>query len=143
MDLSLSRDEARDWPGARTIHLGGDEFVVAPLTLRQTIALADVTKRIFSGRESGLIKIGKDDGGEDRAIYGSEMLDNYVDVIRIGLQRVYPGATRDDVLDLTGSVDELVAASMVVMEQAGGKKKDDNNSMGEPRAASDSTSSTG
>lgn len=141
MKLSLTRDETKDWPGSRTVSIGGAELIIAPLTLRQTIPLAEVTKRIFAGRESGLTKIGASGDGEDRAIYGSDMLECYVDVVRIGLQRVYPDATRDDVLDLTASVDELVAASMVVMEQAGGKKKED--PAGEQMAASGSTSSTG
>ena len=136
-DMSLKRDETRDWPGARTIHVGGVDYVVAPLTLRQTIPLADVTKKIFEARETGLTKI---DGGE-RAIYGSDMLDHYVDVIKFGLQRAYPDVTRDDVLDMTGNVDELITASVVIMEQAGGKR--DSTPVGEQTAASGSTSSTG
>ncbi len=134
--MSLKRDETKDWPGARTISVGGTDYVVAPLTLRQTIPLADVTKKIFEARETGLTKI---DGGE-RAIYGSDMLDHYVDVIKLGLQRAYPDVTRDDVLDMTGNVDELITASVVIMEQAGGKRDP---AAGEQSAASGSTSSIG
>ena len=133
--MSLERDETRDFPGARKIKFGEDELVVAPLTLRQTLALADVTKKLFENRETGLVKV-----DAEKAIFGAAMLEDYVSVIVIGLRRAYPDVTRDDVLDLTGNVEELVAASTVVLEQAGGKKE---STPGERWAASESTSSTG
>ena len=133
--MSLKRDETKTWADARMIWFDGEEYVVAPLTLRQSIALSEVSKKLFAKRETGLVKI-----GDDKAFFSSDMIDDYLEVILIGLRRAYPDATKDDVLDLTGNVNDLVEAATTVMEQAGGKKE---TTPGESSAASGSTSLTG
>jgi hypothetical protein len=139
--MSLERDEGKDWPGVRTISLGGQEFVIPKLVLRQTIPLADVTRAIVNGRTTVVALPDQDGNPSDRALFGSELLDHYVDAIKIGLSRAYLKVTRDDVLDLSASVDEMIVATLVIIEQAGGKKTPDK--PGELVATSDSTKLTG
>lgn len=137
MTVSLRRDETKNWPGSRTISLGGEDYVVAPMLLRQTIDLADVTKRLFDARGS----ITPLPDNKDRAVLGSEMIKEYVEVLRLGLVRVYQDVTKDDILDLPATIEELVSAATVVMEQAGARKT--NGAAGESAAASGSSASTG
>jgi hypothetical protein len=124
--LSLERDETIDLATARAVRLGGHDFHVAPLSLRQILAIADYVPKLSS--------IGADN-------LSGERLAPLAEVLWQGLRRVHPKLTREEFFDLPITIAELVAALPVVIEQAGGRKVE--TSEGELLAASASTQSIG
>ena len=124
--MSLDLDETVDLAAARTVRLAGRDFHVAPLSLRQILAIADYVPKL-----SGI-------GAED---ISGERLSPLAEVLWHGLRRAHPRLTRDEFFDLPITVAELVAALPTVIEQAGGRKVDA--AAGEPQATSASTPSTG
>jgi hypothetical protein len=123
--VSLDLDDAIDLATARTVRLAGRDFHVAPLSLRQILAIADYVPKL-----SGI-------GTED---ISGERLSPLAEVLWHGLRRAHPRLTRDEFFDLPITIAELVAALPTVIEQAGGKRVD---AVGELPAASASTPSTG
>jgi hypothetical protein len=111
-------DEKVDLTQARTVTLAGRELKVAPLPLRQVIAISDVVPN-FAALNSGKV--------------GAEAFDPLVEVVWRGLLRAYPQLTKDELLDLPITMADLVAAVSVVIEQAGGRKE---GAAGEQRATS-------
>ena len=107
--MSLDLDENADLAAARTVRLAGRDFHVAPLSLRQILAIADYVPKLSA--------IGADDVSAAR-------LAPLAEVLWHGLRRAYPTLTRDEFFDLPITIAELVAALPVVIEQAGGKKAD-------------------
>src|SRR5262249_62303490 len=110
----------------RTWQLAGRDFHVAPLSLRQILAIADYVPKL-----SGI-------GAED---ISGERLAPLAEVLWHGLRRAHPKMTRDEFFDLPITIAELVAALPVVIEQAGGRKVDV--ASGEPAAGSASMPSPG
>ena len=107
--MSLEPDDNLDPATARTVRLAGREFHLAPLSLRQILAIADFVPKL-----SG---IGLDN-------LSGERLTPLAEVLWHGLRRAHPGLTRDEFFDLPITIAELVAALPVVIEQAGGRKVD-------------------
>jgi len=105
--VSFERDENLDLSGARTVHLGGRDWSVAPLSLRQILAIADFVPKLSA--------VGTDN-------LSGERLAPLAEVLWHGLRRAHPRLTRDEFLDLPITVAELVAALPVVIEQAGGRR---------------------
>ena len=135
--MSFERDETLDLSGARQVRLGGREWTVAPLSLRQILAIADYVPKL-----SG---IGVDSLSGERLMPLAEVLWH-------GLRRAHPRLTRDEFFDLPITIAELVAALPVVIEQAGGRRVPAANSAvplpgdpppGEIKAASALTASIG
>ena len=123
--MSLERDESIDLTTARPVRLGSRDFYVAPLSLRQILAIADHVPKL-----SG---IGMDN-------LSGERLAPLAEVLWHGLRRAHPRLTHDEFFDLPITIAELVAALPVVIEQAGGRKVD---AVGEISATSALTPSTG
>jgi hypothetical protein len=123
--VTVQPDESIDLSTARTVRLGGQDFHVAPLSLRQILAIADYVPKL-----SG---IGMDN-------LSGERLAPLAEVLWHGLRRAHPRLTHDEFFDLPITIAELVAALPVVIEQAGGRKVD---AVGEISAASALTPSTG
>jgi len=107
--LSLERDESIDPAAMRLVRLAGRDFVVAPLSLRQILAIADYVPKLSA--------IGADS-------LSGERLAPLAEVLWHGLRRAHPKLTRDEFFDLPITIAELVAALPVVIEQAGGRKAD-------------------
>jgi len=134
--LSFEHDEHLDLSGAKTVRLGGREWTVAPLSLRQILAIADFVPKLSA--------IGVDS-------LSGERLAPLAEVLWHGLRRAHPRLTRDEFLDLPITIAELVAALPVVIEQAGGRRVGAEEAVapegaaaaGEMLAASASTPSTG
>jgi hypothetical protein len=124
--VSLEPDESVDLAAARTVRLAGRDFYVAPLSLRQILAIADHVPKL-----SGI--------GVDKL--SGERLTPLAEVLWQGLRRANPRLSRDEFFDLPITITELVAALPVVIEQAGGRKVDA--AAGELPAASASTPSIG
>jgi hypothetical protein len=126
LDVSLECDESIDLASARTVRLAGRDFYIAPLSLRQILAIADYVPKLSAiGVES----------------LSGERLAPLAEVLWHGLRRAYPKLTRDEFFDLPITIAELVAALPVVIEQAGGRKAEA--FAGEVLAASASMQSTG
>jgi hypothetical protein len=122
----MERDESTELATARVVRLAGHDFYVAPLSLRQILAIADYVPKLSAISAESL---------------SGERLAPLAEVLWHGLRRAHPKLTREEFLDLPITIAELVAALPVVIEQAGGKKVDD--AAGEILAASASTQSTG
>jgi hypothetical protein len=136
--VSLEIDETIDLATARAVRLAGRDFRVAPLSLRQILAIADYVPKLSA--------IGSDN-------MSGERLTPLAEVLWHGLRRAHPRLTREEFFDLPITIAELVAALPVVIEQAGGKRADAAMGESEPHragamgtpapAASASTQSTG
>ncbi len=131
--MSLDLDDSIDLARARVVRLAGRDFHVAPLSLRQILAIADHVPKL-----SGLT-------AENMS---GERLAPLAEVLWHGLRRAHPRLTREEFFDLPVSLGELVAALPVVIEQAGGRKVDGPPPLPLPRAgeggaASASTMSSG
>jgi hypothetical protein len=124
--VTLEREESIDPATARMVRLAGREFCVAPLSLRQILAIADYVPKLAAIGPENL---------------SGERLAPLAEVLWHGLRRAHPKLAREEFFDLPITVAELVAALPVVIEQAGGKKVDA--AAGERVAASASTPSTG
>jgi hypothetical protein len=124
--VTLEHDDSIDIATTRTIRLAARDFYVAPLSLRQILAIADYVPKL-----SGI-------GVENLS---GERLAPLAEVLWHGLRRAHPALTRDEFFDLPITIGELVAALPVVIEQAGGRKVDA--AAGESQAASASTQSIG
>ncbi len=107
--MSLERDESIDLSAARVVRLAGRDFYVAPLSLRQILAIADHVPKL---------------SGITAENMSGERLLPLAEVLWQGLRRAYPSLTRDEFFDLPIPLGELVAALPVVIEQAGGRKVD-------------------
>jgi hypothetical protein len=107
--LSLDADQNLDRAAARDVHLAGREFYVAPLSLRQILAIADYVPKLSGITAENL---------------SGERLSPLAEVVWHGLRRAHPALTREEFFDLPVTIGELVAALPVVIEQAGGKRVD-------------------
>jgi hypothetical protein len=107
--VTVDRDETIDLATARPVRLGGHDFHVAPLSLRQILAIADYVPKL---------------SGIDIDNLSGERLKPLAEVLWHGLRRAHPRLTHDEFFDLPITIAELVAALPVVIEQAGGRKVD-------------------
>ena len=124
--MSLECDESIDLSTARVVQLAGRDFYVAPLSLRQILAVADYVPKL---------------SGITAENMSGERLLPLAEVLWHGLRRAHPNLTRDEFFDLPISIGELVAALPVVIEQAGGRRVAADE--GESSAASASKRSSG
>ena len=120
--MSLERDDKVELSQAKTVTLGGTELTIAPLRLREVIAVAEMSPKLA-----------------DSGPLSTDKINACIDALCIGLRRAHPNITREDILDLPASMSDLMRAALVVVEQSGGRKPP----AGEAPAASNSTSSTG
>jgi hypothetical protein len=105
--VSFERDENLDLSGARMVRLGGHDWLVAPLSLRQIIAIADFVPKLSAINAESL---------------SGERIAPLAEVLWHGLRRAHPRLTRDEFFDLPITIAELVAALPVVIEQAGRRR---------------------
>jgi hypothetical protein len=134
--VSLERDESIDLNMARVVRLAGRDLYVAPLSLRDILAVADELPKVKDVTAENVT-------GERLAPLG--------EIVWHGLRRGYPKLTRDEFFDLPVTLAELIAAFPVVMQQAGGRKPETAVGEADPhrdgamgtQAASDSIKSTG
>jgi len=120
-DLDPACDKAR----CRKIELAGREFFIAPLPLRQVLAVSDLMPRL---------------SGITAQNFGRDNVDAVIDLLWYGLLKAHPHLTKDDLLDLPITLADLMNVVPVVLEQAGGKRADP---AGEAQATSGSTQLTG
>ena len=102
----------------RQVTLGGQQWTVPPLSLRQVLGIATHIPKLAGITADNM---------------SGERLEPLCEVVRIGLQKAHPELTRDQFYDMHITINELIAALPVVVEQGGGKKLD--GAAGEPSAA--------
>jgi hypothetical protein len=107
--MALEPDETLDHATARTVRLAGRDFHVAPLSLRQILAIADHVPKLAAITPDNI---------------SGERLLPVAEVVWHGLRRAHPALTRDEFLDLPITIAEMFAALPVVIEQAGGRRVD-------------------
>jgi hypothetical protein len=107
--VPATRDDSLDLTTARLVRLGGHDFYIAPLSLRQVLAIADYVPKLSGLTAENL---------------SGERLSPLAEVLWHGLRRAHPGLTRDEFFDLPVTIAELVAALPAVIEQAGGRRAD-------------------
>ncbi|MCI4680175.1 hypothetical protein K9U39_10965 [Rhodoblastus acidophilus] len=111
-------DPKIDCARAPVVALGGEEFFVPTLALRQARLVVPgllklmprlnaVQARIAAGDPLGATLIDQDD------------VELMIDVVHCGLTRAYPDFSRDDLLDREAAFPELVAALGVIARQTG------------------------
>lgn len=131
--MSFERDENLDLSGTRRVQLAGRDWLVAPLSLRQILAIADFVPKLSA--------IGTDS-------LSGERVTPLAEIVWHGLRRAHPRLAREEFFDLPITIAELVAALPVVIEQAGGRRLGPgegpgDSGAGERVAASASTASIG
>lgn len=107
--MSLDLHDSINLSNARVVRLAGRDFHVAPLSLRQILAIADHVPKL---------------SGITAENMSGERLAPLAEVLWQGLRRAHPKLTRDEFLDLPIPLGELVAALPVVIEQADGQRVD-------------------
>ncbi len=126
----MKPDPKVDCARAKVVELGGREFFVPMLALRQArIVVPGLLKlmprlnaiqaRIASGDPLGASELEQDD------------VELMIDVVHSGLTRAYPDFSREDVLDLQAGIADLVAALAVIARQTGLFAQVENPSLGE------------
>lgn len=111
--MPLELDPNLDKDRAKTIKLDGKDFYIAPLPLRQVLAMAALLPKLKHLQEKP--------PAEAAELFSQESIDPVLDMLVVGLKKAYPTVTRDDLLDMPIGIDEMVAAIPVVISQAGGK----------------------
>lgn len=134
--MTLKLKDDIDLSEAKYIMLGGVEYSIPPLVLRQTVKIGPmlpavlriVNKRsqIIVGLDQEAIKTpeGQIDAVSRLALSDHE-LDVALNVISLGLSRAYHGCAVNDLYDLPISFSEIVDAMRVVAEQTHATKKAD------------------
>lgn len=114
----MTPDPKIDCARAAVVALGGQEFFVPVLALRQARVVVPgllklmprlnlIQGRIAAGDPLGAAMLERDD------------VELMIEVVHCGLTRAYPAISRDDVLDLEAGFAELAAALAVIARQTG------------------------
>lgn len=107
--VTCEPDKTIDLAAARSVRLAGRDFHIAPLSLRQILAIADYVPKLSAITAENM---------------SGERLSPLAEVLWHGLRRAHPSLTREEFFELPISIAELVAALPVVIEQAGGRRVD-------------------
>ena len=110
----MTPDPKIDCAGAKIVTLGGTEWFVPPLTMRQSRIVVPGLMRLMpllSELQSGDVSA--------MAALGEEQFDALISVVHGALARAYPKLTLEDFLDLPISTPELIGALGVVTQQTG------------------------
>jgi hypothetical protein len=94
----------------RRVQLAGREFTIAPLSLRQTIAIATHLPKVNTVTAENL---------------SGESLTPLAEIVWQGVRRAHPKLGHDEFFDLPITIAELIEAVPVVIDQAGGGRKSD------------------
>ena len=125
--MSVDVDKKVDLTKCRKLELGGLDFYIGPMSLRNVLAVSNIVPKL----------VGKIEVKE----LSSEKLEPMVEVLWRGLLRAHPQLTKDELEDLPISMNVLIEAVPFVLEYMGGKKVEE--LMGEIKAANALKISTG
>lgn len=108
--MSFDLDKSVDCDGAPIVALGGREFFVPELALRQSRIVVPGLIRLMPALAA--LESRPDALGEAE-------WNDLVRVVHAALTRAYPGLTLDEVLDLPATLAELAGAVAVITRQTG------------------------
>jgi len=111
-------DPRSNCAGAPVVNLGGQEFFVPALALRQARVVVPGLLRLMPRLNTIQARIGAGDP-LGAALLEQGDIDLMIDVVHCGLTRAYPDLSRECLLDLQAGLAELVAALAVVARQTG------------------------
>lgn len=114
----MKPDPKIDCARAPVVALGGQEFFVPALALRQARIVVPGLLKLMPRLNAIQTRLGAGD------VLGVTLLDQddvelMIDVVHCGLTRAYPDFSRDDLLDLQAGFAELAAALAVMAKQTG------------------------
>ena len=149
----LQRDEKVSVQEAKTIQLGNEEFFIAPLMLRQTMAISPLLPAIVKilndrVKTAEAFRTSREGKAEDAPFSNDDAvqlvgkltlsqadLDICLKAIRAGLSRAYPAVTEDDILDRNVTIQQIITAISIVISQTRlVEKSAGNDSVGEAKA---------
>lgn len=122
--------------GLPTIKLAGKDYYVDKLRLRERIEIAQRAEKVKETYEKFPSKEAIQAGASVKLTEDDYL--NLVDVIRLGLVRLYPTVTREELLDEPIEFDELFEAYPVIIAQGISRRA---SSSGEATAANQTASS--
>ena len=133
--MTLAIDGRVSVQDAQSIKLGNEEFLVAPLMLRQTMVISPLLPAIIKilndrVKTAEAFRTSREGKSEDeplsqddavalvgRLTLSQNDLDICLKAIRAGLSRAYPGVTEDDILDRNVTIQQIISAVSVVIAQ--------------------------
>ena len=108
----MKPDPKIDCARAQIVELGGQEFFVAPLALRQARIAVPGLLKLMPRLNAIQVRIGA-------ALLDQDDVELMIDVVHSGLSRAYPDFSRENLLDLEAGFAELIAALAVIARQTG------------------------
>jgi hypothetical protein len=114
----MNPDPKIDCAQAGVIELGGREFFIPQLALRQARIVVPGLLKLMPRLNAIQARIGAGDP-LGAALLESDDVETMIDVVHSGLTRAYPDFSRDEVLDLQAGFAELIAALAVIARQTG------------------------
>jgi hypothetical protein len=114
----MKPDPKVDCARAQIVALGGQEFFIAPLALRQARIAVPGLLKLMPRLNAIQARIGAGDP-LGAALLEQDDVELMIDVVHSGLSRAYPELSREDLLDLEAGFAELIAALAVIARQTG------------------------
>jgi hypothetical protein len=114
----MNPDPKIDCTQAGVIELGGREFFIPQLALRQARIVVPGLLKLMPRLNAIQARIGAGDP-LGPALLERDDVELMIDVVHSGLTRAYPEFSRDEVLDLQAGFAELIAALAVIARQTG------------------------
>jgi hypothetical protein len=107
-----------DLSRAAVVELGGQEFFIPQLALRQARIVVPGLLKLMPRLNAiqARIDVGDPLGA---ALLERDDIELMIDVVHSGLTRAYPDFSREEVLDLEAGFTELIAALAVIARQTG------------------------
>lgn len=104
------------------VKIGGTEFKISTLVLKQN----RVVDRLLANNIAFFSGLNKDNFGQRMLEITEKQVDDFTEIVYVGLTREQPALTRAQFEDLPVSLPEIIAAVPIVMEMSGLFKKSDN-----------------
>jgi hypothetical protein len=114
----MTPDPKIDFSRAAVVELGGREFFVPPLALRQARIVVPGLLKLMPRLNAIQARIGAGDP-LGAALLEQDDIELMIEVVHSGLTRAYPEISRDEVLDLQAGFAELIAALAAIARQTG------------------------
>lgn len=114
----MNPDSKIDCAGAPVVALGGAEFFVPALALRQARIAVPGLLKLLPRLNAIQQRIGAGDPLA-AALLEQDDVELMIDVVHCGLTRAYPDFSRENLLDLQADFADLIAALAVIARQTG------------------------
>lgn len=114
----MNPDPKLDLSRAEVVELGGREFFIPQLALRQARIVVPGLLKLMPRLNAIQARLGAGDP-LGAALLERDDVELMIDVVHSGLSRAYPEILRDEVLDLQTGFAELIAALATIARQTG------------------------